>query len=215
MAPFITEELFQTLKQRLPGTLKIEAKDPYTTEALQALQSPACIVAPYPQLIRESDLNPEINESFELLGNVVYTIRNIRGEVKLPPSAVTDVHIIGSEEDANFLKVKHNCKIISALVRTQHIEFHTREPQVGFCSIGVLGSLKIMIPIPDEFLKQEKKRLEKEQEKLAGALDRIRKQLSNQEFINHAPVELIEKQKSTLQQAEVEIGEIAAKLEKM
>jgi valyl-tRNA synthetase len=212
MAPFITEELFQLLKERLKGASINPEADPYTVEAINALQASACIVAHYPQIIRESDLNPEINEAFELVGNVVYMIRNIRGEVKLPPSAATDVYIIGKENDPNFLKVQQNCNIITALVRTNKIEFHTTEPEAGFCSMGVSGTLKIMIPVPEEFLKQEKVRLEKELEKLSGSLDRLRKQLSNQEFVKNAPPELIEKQKNSLEQAEAEIGQITAKL---
>lgn len=212
MAPFITEELFQLLKNRLHGAKINKEVDPYTEDAIKALQAPACIVAPYPQVIREADLNPEINEAFELIGNVIYTIRNIRGEVKLPPSAATDVYIIGNESDPSFLKVKENSNIISALVRTNFIKFLAQEPDAGFCSFGVSGTLKIMIPVPEEFLKQEKIRLEKELDKLTISLDRLRKQLSNQEFVKNAPPELIEKQKISLEQTEAEIGQISTKL---
>jgi valyl-tRNA synthetase len=139
-------------------------------------------------------------------------IRNIRGEVKLPPSLATDVFIIGNETESSFMKVKQNSNIISALVRTNKIEFLSKEPEAKFCSMGVVGALKIMIPLPEEFLKQQKNRLEKELEKLAGNLDKLKKQLANQEFVKNAPANLIEKHKLTLQQTEIEIGHITAKL---
>lgn len=212
MAPFITEELFQILKQRLHGSVKSQGVDPYTLDTIKAMQAEACISSPYPQVIRESDVNGDINAAFDLVGNVVYMIRNIRGEVKLPPSTATDVYIIGAAEDPNFTKVQQNSNIIAALVRTNKIECLSKEPDAKFCSMGVVGALKIMIPLPGEFLKQEKSRLEKELEKLSGTLDRLSKQLANQEFVNNAPSELIEKQKNTLQQTEVEISHITAKL---
>jgi valyl-tRNA synthetase len=215
MAPFITEELFQAIKDRLPALKASSGADVYTQETVAALQAPACIVAPYPQVIRESDLNPEINQTFELVGNVVYTIRNIRGEVKLPPGTSTDVHIVGVENDPNFQKVKNNLKIVSALIKTNILEMHTQEPRVGFCSIGVLNGLKILIPIPTEFLKQEKTRLQKEKEKLTGSLEKLRHQLANTEFVNNAPAELIEKQRKNLSQLENELAEVSAKLQKM
>ena len=76
MAPFITEELFQLLKERFPSARATKLSDPYTQEALKALETEACIKAPYPKTIREADINPDINNTFELVDKVVYTIRN-------------------------------------------------------------------------------------------------------------------------------------------
>src|SRR5262249_25776964 len=64
MAPFITEELFQLLKEHFEGVTVGSKCDPYTLEAIQALSAPACIVAPYPQAIRISDINADIESAF-------------------------------------------------------------------------------------------------------------------------------------------------------
>ncbi|MCE5317103.1 MAG: class I tRNA ligase family protein, partial [Parachlamydia sp.] len=213
MAPFITEELFQLLKARLADLTTLKTADPYTLEAIQALQSPACIVAPYPKVIRESDLNPAIDRDFQLVEQVVYTIRNIRGEMKLPPSASIAIHIVGEQNDPNFLSLKERSNIITALIRTEKIVLHTEAPQLPFASTGVVESLKIMIPVPIDMLHQEKGRLEKERERLESMLNRLRGQLENQEFVANAPAQLVDKQKKTLQQTETELSEVAKKLE--
>ncbi len=57
IAPFITEEIFQILKKRLDGAKATAEADPYTIECITALQSAACIVAPYPQVPPDSDRN--------------------------------------------------------------------------------------------------------------------------------------------------------------
>ncbi len=215
MAPFISEELFQQLKKRLQGVQIRDEADPYTAEAIQALLTESCIVAPYPEVIREQDLNPDIERTFNLVGQIVYTIRNIRGEVKLQPSVATDIHIVGSEEDQNFKIVKNHLNIIAALVRVSSIETHTKEPKIDFAGTGVLNSLKIMVPLPKEMLKQEKSRLTKEKDKLNASRTRIRDQLANQEFVKNAPEHLIEKQRQALQQTENELSQIVAKLDKM
>ena len=215
MAPFITEELFQLLKERLAGIQLNAGIDPYTSEAIKALQSTACIVAPYPLPIRLSDINPHIDQAFDLVERVVYTIRNIRGEMKLPPAVATDVHLVLDKSDPAFPLLQEHLHIISALVRTKSIEMHTKEPNLGFVSIGVMDALKIIIPLPEEMLKQEEARLAKEKEKLTLSLDRIKSQLDNAEFVGKAPPQLIEKQKALLMQTEKELSEVSTKLKEL
>lgn len=215
MAPFISEELFQLLKERLQGIKNASDTDPYTSEAIRALQCSACIIAPYPQVIRESDCNRAIDETFDLVGNVVYTIRNIRGEMKLPPNAATDVHIVGAETDPALDVIKHNMNIITALVRINTFQTHTQEPAIGLSATGVLNTLKVIIPIPEDLLKQEKIRLSKEQERLSTSLEKMRQQFSNPDFVSKAPPQLIEKNKNLMQQTEKELSEVTAKLKKI
>jgi valyl-tRNA synthetase len=212
MAPFITEELFHILKKRLNGIEEVEISDPYTKESIAALKSASCLVAPYPKVIREKDINLDIDRTFAFMEEVVYTIRNIRGEMKLPPGAATDVYIVGQLRDPEFQIVKDNLTIISALVRTHKIETYIEEPKVGFACTGACHSLKIMLPLPEEMIKQEAARLAKEKEKLEISIEKIRTQLANTDFVNRAPSNLIEKHKNQLIQAKQELKEIKDKI---
>ena len=135
--------------------------------------------------------------------------------MKLPPNVATDVHIIGSLQDPHFRMVNDHRHIIGALVKTNAIEMHQSEPRLGFASTGVFNSMKIAIPLPEELLKQERARLAKEKERLESSMEKTRGQLSNQEFINNAPAQLVEKQKSQLQQAEREWQEVCSKLKEL
>lgn len=212
IAPFITEELFQVLKERLEGIEQNQKADPYTQECVKALLSPACLVAPYPQVIRASDMNAEIEQTFGLMEQVIYTIRNIRGEMKLPPGASTDVYIIGKADDPDLKIIERNTLLITSLVRTGKIQVQSEEPVLGFVCTGVCRSLKIILPLPEEMLKQELQRLSKEQDKLTVSMDKLRQQLSNEEFVSKAPSQLIDKQKQQLAHGEKELEEITKKL---
>lgn len=212
MAPFITEELFQLLKTRFQGVQAAANVDPYTADCVKALQSKACIVASYPQVIRESDINPDIDATFDLVERVVYCIRNMRGEMKLPPGMATDVQIIGLSDDPNFAIVKKNSPIITALVRTNAFEMHTHEPNTGFASTAMIDKLKIRIPLPQQLAQQEGTRLKKEKDRLEVNVARIKGQLANEDFVKNAPPQLIEKQQQQLDQANNELSAIAAKL---
>lgn len=212
MAPFITEELFQLLKQRLDGIQLTSKTDPYTEECIRALESPSCMVSQYPQVIRDEDINSEIEETFDLVERIVYTVRNIRGEMKLPPGVATDIYITGAMGDHNLALIKNHSSIIKALVRTTGIIIQNEEPKIEFASTGMVESLKIFIPLPTEMQEQEKVRLSKELERLTGSVTRMQKQLSNQEFVANAPAALVEKHSLQLQQAEAELKEVQAKL---
>jgi valyl-tRNA synthetase len=213
MAPFITEELFHILKEQLEGVTIQPHSDPYTQECIRALKSAACLIAPFPQVIRESDLNPEIDQTFALMEQVIYTIRNIRGEMKLSPGTATDVYFIGKADDPDWQTVQSNIHMIAALVRTQKIEVLTAEPKLGFTCTGVYHALKIILPLPEELLKQELQRLTKEQDKLNASLEKLRTQLANPDFVSRAPAQLIEKQQQQLAQGEKELEEISRKLQ--
>lgn len=215
MAPFITEELFQQLKLQLADVKLSGNVDPYTEETIKALHSPACIVAPYPTVIRESDCNPKIDSAFELIGSIVYAIRNIRGEIKISPGTATDVYIIGESSDPQFTVVQDHLDIIRALVKVKTIEMQTQEPNKGLSAATQLGSLKIVVPLPEELVKQEKTRLSKEKERLMQNLERFQIQLSNEEFIRKAPPQLIEKQQTQMVQMQSELSEITSKLSQM
>lgn len=216
MAPFITEELFQLLKERFKGNFSIEPSiDPYSLETLKALQSPSCMIAPYPQVIRESDLNVIIEETFDTLEKIVYTIRNIRGEMKLPPAMATDVYIVCNDDDPHFKMIQNHRHIISGLVRTNFIEMKTQEPALNFASTGAVDNIKIIIPIPDDLLKQEKLRLAKEKDRLTLSVEKVRLQLDNQEFVSNAPPQLVEKQKDILRKTELELTALSAKLDSL
>lgn len=211
MAPYITEELFQTLKGHLKGLSMRGKVDFYTEETSKALTCSACAVAPFP-VPRETDINADAEQAFSFMEKVIYTIRNIRGEMKLPPGTATDIHIVGSPSHSDFQMVEKNQGMITSLVKTKNVQFHAAEPNLGFSSFGLIESLKIAIPLPSEMLNQEKDRLIKEQDKLNAALEKLREVLSNPEFISKAPPQLIEKQKNAYTQNEKELAEITAKL---
>ncbi len=204
MAPFITEELFQSLKERFPN-LEIKQTDPYTKEAIEALLSPACVVAPYPKAIRPSDMLPEVEKQFATLEKIIYTVRNIRGEMKIPPQIATDVYLIGKG-------LEKQLNIIHALVKADKVEMVDKAPNQGFYATGIVEDFTVIVPLPKELAEKERERLEKELEKAAQNSERIQKLLSNPDFLEKAKPELIEKQKESLRQAKLSQQEIQKKL---
>ncbi len=210
MAPFITEELFQLLKAQFGSAAP--SKEVYTAEAMKALQAPACIVAPYPEIINSKDMNLEIENSFSFMNQLVHTVRMIRAEMQLAPNVPNDLVVVGKMSDPHMHLAKQHSSILTSLTKTAKIHFDEKEKQAGFSASSIVGNLKLIIPLPEEMKEKEKQRLEKEKEKLLRDQAIAREKLSNQEFVSKAPKEIIEKFKLQLQQSEKELVDLANKL---
>lgn len=211
MAPFITEELFQILKKRFISKSIPKNIDPLTSETLTALQSKACAVAPFPKTL-DVIAADDLEKQFNTIEEIIYTIRNVRGEMKLPPGAAIRLIILGSEKDHAYSTLKKHPHLIEALIKTQSIEFVTEDPHEKFASMGIVDKIKLIIPFPKEQLDAEKQRLKKEAEKLNLNISKLQTQLSNTEFVEKAPPALILKQREQLAQSQKEHHEILQKL---
>lgn len=213
MAPFITEELFQILKEQFGSIAVDAATDPYTQDLARSLAAPSVMVSSYPQVIRSADLNPAIEETFTLIEEVIYTLRNIRGEINLPPNMAMDIHFVGKENDTQYQLIQGNQKMITALVRTETIAFHAEAPELTHVATATVHGLKLIVPIPAELLQKEIQRLTKEQTRLEQAIAKMKAQLSNEAYRAKAPEELVAQQQSKLEQAESELVTTREKLE--
>jgi valyl-tRNA synthetase len=208
MAPFITEELFQLLKKRFPDCQKSCAIDPYTKTTLEALAAPSCMVAPYPTIICQEDILPSVETRFNELEAIVYTIRNIRGEMNIPPAMATDLYLVG--------EFPENTQLLKALVKVNEIHVVKDLPlHLGFTAMGIVGSLKIILPLPRELEQKEINRLEKEKEKSEQAVTRLKTLLSNEDFQQKADPDLVKKQKNALLEAQLQLELILEKIKKL
>lgn len=215
MAPFITEELFQLLKQRL-GTLQINSEiDPYTQETIQAINSEACIVSPYPQILSEEDINPLVNEHFNFIEKIVYAVRNIRGEMKLSPGTSTDIHFceVNHESPTNLLL--ENSHIVTALLPVKELSFNHPDHSSVFAGSAIVQGIKISIPLPPELLDKEKERLQKERERLFKSIEKTKLQLDNSDFRAKAPPVLIAKLESQVKQSQQELEGLSMQLARL
>ena len=210
MIPFITEELFQHIKTKFQG----KSSELYVGEALKALEATACIVAPYPQVHNREDINPEMENTFRLMEELLKAIRTIRAEMQLSPKAEIELYIQASLLDDPKLKIaKENQTILRALVPIK--EIHFKEAPDGFSASSLVHSLTLVIPLPEEMQLKERLRLEKVQEKLIQQQHQLCGKLANENFIARAPKELVENTKSALAQVEKELVDTATKLQSL
>ncbi|MBS0623408.1 MAG: valine--tRNA ligase [Verrucomicrobia bacterium] len=182
LAPFITEELFQLIKARFAeGQL---SSNPYLCEVQQALLSQACACAPYPKVVCQEDIQDSINAQFAKLEQVIYAIRNIRGEMKIPPHVATDLYLVGPFP-------AEQVQLLRALIRLAQVHCVAQPPHLTFGATAVVEDLQIYLPLPPELAEQELNRLSKQKAQLEQAIQHIHQLLSNQDFLAKAKPELI------------------------
>jgi valyl-tRNA synthetase len=212
MTPFITEELFSHLKEKFSNTQVSESADAYTKETAEAFRASCCMKASYPKVLRPEDINKTIETTFAFMDSLVHAVRNIRAEMQLPPSAVTDLYIVGDANDEKWISANKNKSILEGLVKIQKLTFCQSRPDESFCAEALLDSLKVIIPLPQEMKEKEKARLMKEKEKLTSQKDGLSIKLSSPEFCEKAPKEVVQKLSSQVELLEKQLNECEAKL---
>jgi len=208
ICPFITEEIFQRLKQQFPGLSPNPSVDSLTKDLLEMLPSISCISAPFPTYHKHF-VNESIEKDFNTVCLALAEIRKVRAEMALAPPVMTDVYFSNSYLTPLLEK---NKQIILSLVRIGKLSFVDKTPKFPFSSSSRVEDLEITIPLPAELKEREKGRLVKEIEKLQKQIEGNKTKLSMPQFIERAPESLVEQTKLKLQEDESLLAEITHKL---
>jgi valyl-tRNA synthetase len=172
--PFISEEIWQAL----PGT--------------KAVSSIMLSEYPQPSASREY---PEAAANMEKVMAVIGGIRNIRGEMEVPPSREIAVILsCGSEE--SFRLMKHNEGSILALARVSDLAIGRDVPQPEDASIQLAGDVQIFVPLKGLVdVEEEERRLLKEIGKAEKDIELFDRKLTNASFIDRAPADIVAKER--------------------
>jgi len=183
--PFITEELWQNLRERLPqGTL----------------DTPALIVSPYP--VANSKLIDLVSEqAMETVMEVVRTIRNARAEYKVDLGQWVESSVYAGNHRA---ELKDKAAVIEILAKTRplHILPRDQRPSKSEKSmVYVLKNADVVIPLEGMVdIEAERARLSKEMGVLEREIARLTQRLGDDQFTSRAPAAVIEKERSRLKE---------------
>ncbi len=183
--PFITEEIFQT----------IYALD----ESRERKSEIVTIMTEKFPIADESFIDGDSEKKIEVLQELISSIRNIRGEMNIPPSKKCDVHI--KVEDNQFEDLVNAYSFyVERLARVDNILIGKNIPRPKNSSVSVIKGNEVYIPLEGLIdVNVERERLRKEIERLENLLEGVNKKLSNENFINRAPADIIQKEKEKLQ----------------
>lgn len=190
--PYITEEIYQKLPHR-------------PTESI--------LVAPYPQP-EMSLIDPRISQRIDYVLDVVRAIRNIRQQYSVPHPQPINAWIVSTEAEEREA-IDAGREILNHFIKLNTLELRElMDIQTEHSAVNVVGHSRIVIPLEGLIdVEQELNRIRKKMEGLVKEQEQLYKMMSNFDFLERAPVDVIEKNKSRLQEVNKQVKALTEQLE--
>lgn len=176
--PFITEELWQLFGDwKRPSIMKMQFK----TVAI-------------------GHSSPEAEKRMRVIQQVITMVRNIRGEMNLPPQQTIPIILSCPDTEIQSLFTDYG-SYVEKLAKVDSITIKDTYQPGPATATGVSGTLEIFIPLEGVIdLDVERNRLQKEMKRLENQIQSIQKKLKNEKFLKNAPPKIIERERTKLQE---------------
>ncbi len=191
--PFITEEIWQ----QLPGQ---DGKGSIMVELLPGADG------------RFDD--EETRKEMELLIEVITAIRNIRGEMNLPPGEQISVVLRTKREEVQRILRKNQMYIQNlARVKEPVIGYDIEKP--GSSAFAVVQDVEVFVPVDRSRMEEEAKRLQKEIAKVEKEILFVNKKLSNEQFVSKAPADVVQTEREKAREYQAVRSKLEESLKKV
>jgi valyl-tRNA synthetase len=190
--PFLSEELWQALPL--------------------AREKDSIAISRFPEGLPR-DLEAEAEMSYII--EAVSGIRNIRGEVNIPPAEDLEVFIRTSTAAAD-AALKHNVHYIKKMARARSVTIgmDTAKPRGSYTSVR--DEMEVYVTLRGIInLEAERERLVKEKKKIEESMIFLQRKLQNEEFLKRAPREVVGKEKRKYEELVSRQEKILVSIEKI
>ncbi len=188
--PFITEEIWQKIK--------------LTDEA-------DLMVSEWPQFDKKY-FDDSSEKNMILIQQVIGAIRNIRGEMNVPPAKKAQVLIKSSNK--NHLDIISKNEIyLNSLARLDNVTLKEDLEKPKFSASSVISDMEIYVPLEGLIdIEVERNRLTKEISRIEKMIEGINKKLMNQDFLKKAPEQVIAREKKKLNDFQISFDKLQVNL---
>lgn len=185
--PFITEELWQHLYERKEGD--------------SIMRATLKIAAP-------ADTDDKLCNDIESVKQIIAGIRAVRNQKNIAPKEQLELQAIKHNDyDA------YNC-IIAKMANLKAINIS--DEKAADSSTFMVGTNEYAVPVGDLInVDDEIQKAEKELQHLEGFLAGIKKKLSNENFVSHAPEAVVERERKKQSDSEKKIASLKELLEEL
>ncbi len=192
--PFVTEEIWHAL----PGDRGVDS-------IMQATYPTAALITTDESVVAD----------MELVMDVIRAIRNVRGELDVPPGKKIKV-VLDCKSESVVLAIVAGQSYIYSLARVEDLHVGVAVERPKQVSTQVAGEVEVLIPLADLInVVEEETRLNKEIEKVQKDVGFFEKKLSNEKFVANAPPQVLEKDRGKLAAAEKKREILQQSLEKI
>lgn len=180
---------------------------PFVTEEIyQSFKNDSIMVSSWPT-IQQGDASSLA--TFEVFKEVVTAIRNLRSTYDIAPSKRLKVEVVGGEQ----LRELQN--ELAGLARLDSVEFVQASSMEQGASVMV-QDLQVYVSLEGmvDFTK-ERARLEREYEDVKRYVSMLEGKLGNEQFVQNAPKDVVEAERSRLEEAQTKMNNIATEIDQL
>ncbi|MBT4483761.1 MAG: class I tRNA ligase family protein, partial [Candidatus Latescibacteria bacterium] len=193
--PFITEEIWQRL-----------------TDVLGSKSAPSIMVSSWPEA-DDSLIDYSLEKRMETLKSLISTIRTTRNEMNVPIGKKADVVVIPADDEANSVFLDNRSYILGlASVNNLTVDMNAKRPPKSVAGISEKNEVYIILEGLIDF-NLEQTRLQKEIERRTNFIKRTEAKLQNEGFLSKAPKEIIQQERSKLDNSREELKKLSAYIE--
>ena len=195
--PFITEELWQ----KVSVTAGVRKSDEDAFLMLQTYPTFDATKVDADAVARMTTIEAQID-----------SIRNLRSEMKLPPSQKMPLLISGPE--AECAAAAPYLQQLARLESVTHVEDLQQAAQGSVAPVAIVGDSKLMLKVEID-VKAERERLSKEAARLAGEVKKCQSKLGNERFVSKAPAAVVDTEKKRLAEFTALLAKVEEQLDKL
>ncbi|WP_413191152.1 valine--tRNA ligase [Psychrobacter sp. AT9] len=199
--PYLTEQIWQTV-----------------APLLGRKNTDSIVVADYPKT-DDAQISEQVEADMAWLQELIASVRNIRGEMKLGNAVRLPVLLqnISADEDARLSRIKNQFK---ALAKVESLEIINSgdgsDQKIPLSSSSMVGQLRVLVPMKGLIdPTAELARLGKSYDKLKGQAEGIARKLGNEGFVSKAPAEVVDAEKAKLAELEGQLTAMTAQMEQL
>jgi len=194
---------------------------PYITEEIWQRVAPLCgikaktiMLQPYP-LGDSTAIDKFANDDMEWVQAFVLGVRKIRSGMDIKPGKLLPVLLQnGSEEDKQRLDT--NQHYLVSLAKLESITWLNNDEEAPESATALVGEMKLLIPMEGLIdVEAELLRLTKERDKKIQEYERVENKLNNPNFVDKAPAEIVEKERSKLSEIKIAIEKLQEQIDKL
>ena len=195
--PFITEELWQ----KVSVTAGVRKSDEDAFLMLQTYPTFDATKVDADAVARMTTIQAQID-----------SIRNLRSEMKLPPSQKMPLLISGPE--AECAAAAPYLQQLARLESVTHVEDLQQAAQGSVAPMAIVGDFKLILKVEID-VKAERERLSKEAARLAGEVKKCQSKLGNERFVSKAPAAVVDTEKKRLTEFTALLAKVEEQLSKL
>src|SRR5690606_25270571 len=157
------------------------------------INGPTIMLQPYPHC-DESAVDTAANADIEWLKSVIVGVRNIRGEMNVPPGRTLAL-LCRNGGDSDARRLQANAAFLKKMARLESVEWLAPDAEAPIAATALVGELELLVPMAGLIDKDsELARLGKEIDRLEKEQARLQGKLGNSSFVGRAPEEVVAKE---------------------